>query len=89
MFNNNLLKKGVEKDMFFNTAVLIKNQGEEITRLSNKLDKEKEVSKDLRNENSELFDFRTRVINIMNNKGTIVSKYDKIKELVDNLQTEN
>ena len=45
--------------------------------------------RDLRYENSELFDFRTRVIDIMNKKGTIVFKYDKIKELVDNLQTEN
>lgn len=75
--------------MFVNTAKLIKNQGEEITRLADELDREKEVSQDLRSENSELFDFRTRVINIMNNKGTIVSKHDKIKELVDNLQTEN
>lgn len=75
--------------MFANTAKLIKNQGEEITRLAGALDREKEACKDLRSENSELFDFRTRVINIMNNKGTIVSKHDKIKELVDNLQTEN
>ena len=45
--------------------------------------------RDLRCENSELFDFRTRVIDIMTRKGTIVSKYDKIKELVDNLQTDN
>ena len=75
--------------MFVNTAKLIKNQGEEITRLADELDREKEVSQDLRSENSELFDFRTRVINIINNKGTIVSKHDKIKELVDNLQTEN
>lgn len=37
----------------------------------------------------ELQIFKEEVVKIVNQKDTIVNKIDKIKELVDNLQTEN
>ncbi len=49
----------------------------------------KESNKELRFENEELNLFKSKVVNIINEKATIVYKHDKIKELVDNLQTEN
>ena len=79
--------------MFVRTVI---NQGEKIHDLETKLNLEKEANAELRNENIDLSlktrhleQFKKNVIDIMQNKGTIVSKYDKIKELVDNLQTEN
>ena len=79
--------------MFVRTVI---NQGEKIHDLEAKLNLEKEANAELRNENIDLSlktrhleQFKKNVIDIMQNKGTIVSKYDKIKELVDNLQTEN
>lgn len=48
-----------------------------------------EKNKDLRFENDELVDFKRKVITIMTEKGTIISKYDKINELVNNLQAGN
>lgn len=76
------------------TKILIK-QGEKIHDLETKLNLEKEANAELRNENVEislklryLEIFKEAVIDIMK-KGTIVEKHDKIKELVDNLQTEN
>lgn len=48
-----------------------------------------EENKDLRFENEELVDFKRKVITVMTEKGTIVSKYDKINELVNNLQAGN
>lgn len=48
-----------------------------------------EQGKDLRNEVEELKLFRDNVINIMKSKGTIVDKYDKIKELVDDVESYN
>ena len=79
--------------MFVRTVI---NQGEKIHDLETKLNLEKEANAELRNENIDLSlktrhleQFKKNVIDIMQNKETIVSKYDKIKELVDNLQTEN
>ena len=82
MFTRKDRKIRNQKAMIENRDILIKDMEEQAEVQNAEL-------RDLRNENSELFDFRTRVIDIMTRKGTIVSKYDKIKELVDNLQTEN
>lgn len=48
-----------------------------------------EQGKDLRNEVEELKLFRDNVINIIKSKGTIVDKYDKINELVANVESYN
>ena len=79
--------------MFTRTVI---KQGEKIHNLLVSLNLEKESNAELRSENIDLNlkirhleQFKKNVIDIMNNKGTIVSKHDKIKELVDNLQTEN
>lgn len=82
MFTKKDRKIRNQKAMIENRDILIKDMGEQAEVQNAEL-------RDLRYENSELFDFRTRVIDIMTEKGTIVSKHDKIKELVDNLQTEN
>lgn len=82
MFTRKDRKIRNQKAMIENRDILIKDMEEQAEVQNAEL-------RDLRNENSELFDFRTRVIDIMTRKGTIVDKYDKIKELVDNLQTDN
>ena len=82
MFTKKDRKIRNQKAMIENRDILIKDMEEQAEVQNAEL-------RDLRNENSELFDFRTRVIDIMTRKGTIVDKYDKIKELVDNLQTDN
>lgn len=78
--------------MFIKTVI---KQGEKIHDLEAELNFEKETNAELRNENIELTlklrnleIFKNAVKDIMK-KGTIVEKHDKIKELVDNLQTEN
>lgn len=48
-----------------------------------------EQGKDLRNEVEELKLFRDNVINIVKSKGTIVDKYDKMNELVDDVESYN
>ena len=65
-----------QKAMIENRDILIKDMEEQAEVQNAEL-------RDLRCENSELFDFRTRVIDIMTEKGTIVSKHDKIKELIE------
>ena len=82
MFTRKDRKIRNQKAMIENRDILIKDMEEQAEVQNAEL-------RDLRNENSELFDFRTRVIDIMTRKGTIVDKYDKIKELVDNLQIDN
>ena len=82
MFTKKDRKIRNQKAMIENRDILIKDMEEQAEIQNAEL-------RDLRNENSKLFDFRTRVIDIMTRKGTIVDKYDKIKELVDNLQTDN
>ena len=82
MFTKKDRKIRNQKAMIENRDILIKDMEEQAEVQNAEL-------RDLRYENSELFDFRTRVIDIMTRKGTIVDKYDKIKELVDNLQTDN
>ena len=54
-----------------------------------KLAEQKEVNEDLRNENLENKLFKDRVTRIMNTKDTIVSKHDKIKELISDGKSEN
>lgn len=82
MFTRKDRKIRNQKVMIENRDILIKDMEEQAEVQNAEL-------RDLRCENSELFDFRTRVIDIMTRKGTIVDKYDKIKELVDNLQIDN
>ena len=82
MFTRKDRKIRNQKAMIENRDILIKDMEEQAEVQNAEL-------RDLRNENSELFDFRTRVIDIMTRKGKIVDKHDKIKELVDNLQTDN
>ena len=79
--------------MFIKTVI---RQGEKIHDLETDLSIEKEVSSELRNENLDLKlevrhlqEFKNKVINIITDKGTIVDKYDKVKELVDKLESEN
>lgn len=76
MFTRKDRKIRNQKAMIENRDILIKDMEEQAEVQNAEL-------RDLRCENSELFDFRTRVISIMNNKGTIVSKHDKIKELIE------
>ena len=52
------------------------------------------MSSELRNENLDLKlevrhlqEFKTKIINIMTGKGTIVDKHDKIKEVITSDQT--
>ena len=76
MFTRKDRKIRNQKVMIENRDILIKDMEEQAEVQNAEL-------RDLRNENSELFDFRTRVIDIMTRKGTIVDKYDKIKELIE------
>ena len=78
--------------MFIRTVI---KQSEKIHNLETELNLEKEANAELRSENIEmslklryLEIFKKGIVEIMK-KGTIVEKHDKIKELVDNLQTEN
>lgn len=78
--------------MFIKTVI---KQGEKIHKLETELNLEKEANAELRSENIEmslklryLEIFKKGIVEIMK-KGTIVEKHDKIKELVDNLDTEN
>ena len=79
--------------MFIKTVI---KQGEKIHDLETDLNLEKSANADLRNENLELKleinhlkKFKNKVINIVKNEKAILNRDDKIKELVDNLQTEN
>ena len=79
--------------MFVKTVI---RQGTKIHDLERQLQQEKESNAGLRNEIAErnlevrrLKQFKDKVTLIMLEKGTIVDKYDKVKELIDNLQTEN
>ena len=79
--------------MFVKTVI---RQGTKTHDLERQLQQEKESNAGLRNEIAErnlevrrLKQFKDKVTLIMLEKGTIVDKYDKVKELVDNLQTEN
>lgn len=71
-----------QKAMIANRDRLIRDMEDQATSLYN--DKKR-----LNIEIEELKEFKEEVINIMNEKDTIVNKYDKIKELVNNLEAAN
>ena len=75
------VKKENYEEVIRNIDTLIKDMQEENEVLIGSLAQ-------LRDENLELKLFKDRVINIMTNTGTIVGKFDKIKELVD-LENQN
>lgn len=68
---------------------LIDKQREEIHQWQEENKELYEQGKDLRNEVEELKLFRDNVINIVKSRGTIVDKYDKINELVDDVESYN
>ena len=70
-------------------AKIVAKQGKQLIELNEENKTLYEENKNLRSENAELFSFRYRVIDIIEEKGTILSKYDKVKELVDRVLIEN
>lgn len=70
-------------------AKIVAKQGKQLIELNKENKTLYEENKDLRSENEELFSFRYRIIDIVKGRGTIISKYDKIEELVDRLLIEN
>ena len=82
--------------MFLSTAKMIKRQGEKIHELEAELKLEKEANSELKNENIELSlkmrhlqRFKESIIFTMKEKGTIVDKFDTIKELVAKSEADN
>jgi uncharacterized coiled-coil DUF342 family protein len=71
-----------QKVMIVNRDRLIRDMEDQATSLYN--DKKR-----LNIEIEELKEFKEEVINIMNEKDTIVNKYDKIKELISDDQSQN
>lgn len=71
----------------FLLGALVVNQY--LKELEKKLTEQKDANEDLRNENLENKLFKDKVIRTMNAKDTIVSKYDKIKELISDYQSQN
>ena len=71
-----------QKAMIANRDRLIRDMEDQATSLYN--DKKR-----LNIEIEELKEFKEEVINIMNEKATIVDKYDKIKELISDDQSQN
>lgn len=65
-----------------NQKVMIENRDRPIKDLREQVELKNEQLRDLRYENSELADFKNKIKNIMKGKGTIVDKYDKIKEVI-------
>lgn len=66
-----------------------KNTNEKLKKVINNIESENDelirIIKKLKNQNQ----ISTKIIEIMNNSGTIVDKYDKIKELIDQLEKIN
>ena len=71
-----------QKAMIVNRDRLIGDMEDQATLLYNE-------KKRLTIEIEELKEFKEEVINIMNEKDTIVNKYDKIKELISDYQSQN
>lgn len=71
----------------FLLGALVVNQY--LKELEQKLTEQKDANEDLRNENLENKLFKDKVIRTMNAKDTIVSKHDKIKELISDYQSQN
>lgn len=72
-----------------NLKTMVTNRDRLIKDMEDKMEGLQNQNVDLRNENEELFDFRTKVVDIVKNEKAILNRDDKIKELVDNLHTEN
>ena len=81
MFTRKDRKIRNQKAMIENRDILIKDL-EDQTEVKNA------QLRDLRYENSELSDFKNKIKNIINRKGTIVDKYDKINEVITSDETE-
>lgn len=80
MFTRKDRKIRNQKAMIENRDILIKDL-EDQTEVKNA------QLRDLRYENSELSDFKNKIKNIINGKGTIVDKYDKINEVIISYET--
>ena len=80
MFTRKDRKIRNQKAMIENRDILIKDLEDQIEVKNAQL-------RDLRYENSELSDFKNKIKNIMNEKGTIVDKYDKINEVIISYET--
>ena len=80
MFTRKDRKIRNQKAMIENRDILIKDLEDQIEVKNAQL-------RDLRYENSELSDFKNKIKNIMNGKGTIVDKYDKINEVIISYET--
>ena len=80
MFTRKDRKIRNQKAMIENRDILIKDL-EDQTEVKNA------QLRDLRYENSELSDFKNKIKNIINGKGTIVDKYDKINEVITSDET--
>lgn len=70
-----------------NQKVMIENRDILIKDLEDQIEVKNAQLRDLRYENSELSDFKNKIKNIMNGKGTIVDKYDKINEVIISYET--
>ena len=70
-----------------NQKVMIENRDILIKDLEDQIEVKNAQLRDLRYENSELSDFKNKIKNTMNGKGTIVDKYDKINEVITSDET--
>lgn len=70
-----------------NQKVMIENRDILIKDLEDQIEVKNAQLRDLRYENSELADFKSKIKNIMTGKGTIVDKYDKINEVITSDET--
>ena len=80
MFTRKDRKIRNQKAMIENRDILIKDLEDQIEVKNAQL-------RDLRYENSEPADFKSKIKNIMTGKGTIVDKYDKINEVITSDET--
>ena len=70
-----------------NQKAMIENRDILIKDLEDQTEVKNAQLRDLRYENSELSDFKNKIKNIINRKGTIVDKYDKINEVIISYET--
>ena len=70
-----------------NQKVMIENRDILIKDLEDQIEVKNAQLRDLRYENSELSDFKNKIKSIINGKGTIVDKYDKINEVIISYET--
>lgn len=91
-----MFRKNETKSLLKARTIALKNaeiKVEQRNKMIKDMQEEAEVligaNADLRFENEELKLFKDKVISIMTSKGTIVSKHDKIIELVSDYQSLN